>query len=327
MSAEKAGKARARAQLKLGLKVSVSVACIGYLALKLDGSALSATVLGADGALIAVGVVLLLLLSGVQTARWLLVARSLDIRRVTWMMALQSVLIGMFFNQTLPSSMGGDAVRVWRLRNSGAPFSAVLNSVIIERLFALAGMVLISFVALGLLLHLHARWEIILGLLLVDAVAAAAIVVLSSLDKLPLTNWLKNYRPGSLIQGFSIDLRQVLASKSALYVVGLSVGIHIAVSAIFWLLAKSIGVALGFATCLAFVPVVLLITTVPISVAGWGVRETGVVTLFSLVGVPAVQSLAVSIIFGIAVAAAAIPGGIVWLVTKSAGRNDAAGAG
>jgi hypothetical protein len=52
----------------------------------------------------------------------------------------------------------------------------------------------------------------------------------------------------------------------------------------------------------------------PISFAGWGVRELGMVTAFGFVGVPAGQAGALSIAFGLVVLASALPGGLLWFV-------------
>ena len=48
--------------------------------------------------------------------------------------------------------------------------------------------------------------------------------------------------------------------------------------------------------CLVLVPLVMLIMTIPISIGGWGVRETAMVSLFGLVGVPGEGALALSVL-------------------------------
>src|SRR6185295_2925343 len=43
------------------------------------------------------------------------------------------LLVGIFFNQVLPSGIGGDAVRVWRCRKLGIGLGAAVRSIILER--------------------------------------------------------------------------------------------------------------------------------------------------------------------------------------------------
>jgi hypothetical protein len=57
---------------------------------------------------------------------------------------------------------------------------------------------------------------------------------------------------------------------------------------------------------------------VPISVAGWGIREGAMIVAFGFVGVPEADALVVSILFGLTLIAAGAPGGVLWL---SEGRS------
>ncbi len=59
----------------------------------------------------------------------------------------------------------------------------------------------------------------------------------------------------------------------------------------------------------------LLVTTLPISIAGWGVREGAMVAAFSLVGVPVEGALVLSILFGLLILLISLPGGVVWMLS------------
>ena len=66
-------------------------------------------------------------------------------------------------------------------------------------------------------------------------------------------------------------------------------------------------------TYLVIVPPVILFTVIPVSVAGWGVREGAMVTLFAMIGADKAAVLAMSIIFGFILIAASVPGLLVYL--------------
>jgi integral membrane sensor domain MASE1 len=82
----------------------------------------------------------------------------------------------------------------------------------------------------------------------------------------------------------------------------------------------SLGEAVGI---LLLVPVVLTVTAVPISLAGWGVREGAAIFLFGLVGMEEHDALAISLCYGLLAAVTSLPGGIVWLVTRERDRAAA----
>ena len=74
-----------------------------------------------------------------HTLRWMAVINA-NGHRLTFKTALRFVLIGHFFNQALPSSVGGDAMRVWCAYRAGLVFSTAAKTVIIDRLFTLVSL-------------------------------------------------------------------------------------------------------------------------------------------------------------------------------------------
>jgi hypothetical protein len=71
---------------------------------------------------------------------------------------------------------------------------------------------------------------------------------------------------------------------------------------------------LSYLDALLLVLPVMLIVTIPISIAGWGVRESALVLAFSYAGLPESDGLLVSVLMGGAMFAVGILGGLVWLV-------------
>jgi uncharacterized membrane protein YbhN (UPF0104 family) len=72
---------------------------------------------------------------------------------------------------------------------------------------------------------------------------------------------------------------------------------------------------------LLLAPLVTLVTTVPISVGGWGVREGAMVTALGLVNIQPSVALAVSIQFGLIMLAVGLPGGVLAFVGRSEGES------
>jgi len=96
-------------------------------------------------------------------------------------------------------------------------------------------------------------------------------------------------------------------------IVILAAGTNVLASLALYFLAISLGISLSAVDAIALVPVALFATLLPISVAGWGVRESVLVFLLGFVAVPPDQALVLSLCFGAAMTLSALPGGLIWV--------------
>jgi hypothetical protein len=92
---------------------------------------------------------------------------------------------------------------------------------------------------------------------------------------------------------------------------------HINLALLIWVLALGLQAKVTVVDCLVLVPPVVLVATLPISIAGWGAREVAMVTLFGFIGVPAAQSTVMSVLFGLSGILISLPGGLFWLFAKN----------
>ena len=104
----------------------------------------------------------------------------------------------------------------------------------------------------------------------------------------------------------------------------LSLLIHLMTAAMAWSAARAVAAQLSYLDALLLVLPVMLIVTVPISIAGWGVRETALVLAFFYAGLPESDGLLVSVLIGAAMFAVGIIGGLVWLVSPDSLRLSSA---
>jgi hypothetical protein len=268
----------------------------------------------------AVGLALAIAL--LHTLRWLAVVNA-NGSKLGFKTALQVVLIGHFFNQALPSSVGGDAVRVWCAYRAGLGFGAAANTVIIDRAITLFSLLLLSAAGLPWLFEIVqdpvAQW----ALSTVICAGAAGFCAFLALKRLPAV--VVKWRAVRALLALASLARAVMFNpRYALPAILLSVLSFIGFAVIVYSLARAMQLDVRLLDCILLVPPVILVTVVPISIAGWGVREGAMVVAFGFINVPASAAFAVSVLFGLTLAAASLPGSLIWWLSGYSVRNVAA---
>ena len=85
---------------------------------------------------------------------------------------------------------------------------------------------------------------------------------------------------------------------------------------VFWVLGQSLGLTVAFDQWFIVVPTVLLISMLPISIGGWGVREGAMVLALRGFGIPTEEALLPSILFGLCAVTATLPGATFWILAR-----------
>lgn len=264
--------------------------------------------------LIALAVACLPLQAAAATLRWRGALRIVG-ADLPFPKALSIHLVGFFFSQTLPSTVGGDAVRVWRAHRAGLPLAPAARSVVLDRIAGLLTLLLIVLAGqpffVGRLLDHGGRWT-------VAAVAAAGLAgftALVVLGRLPPAA--ARPRPLAMVVRIARDARALLLSgRPAARAIGLSAVAHLLFLLAIFLIARGLGVRIDLGDCLVLVPPVLLGAALPVSIAGWGVREAGMVAALGLAGVPAEAAVTVSVVYGLCLFVWGVCGGVVWVATR-----------
>jgi uncharacterized protein (TIRG00374 family) len=145
--------------------------------------------------------------------------------------------------------------------------------------------------------------------------SVAGIAILTLLERLPEA--VRHWRVVKLLMRLGGDARRLfLNPRHAAAVLAWSVAGHANISLTVYVLATGLGVNMGLADCMALFPLVLLATTIPVTIGGWGVREGAMIAIFALVGVPREDTFLVSVVYGLLIIAVSLPGGLVWLLSR-----------
>jgi len=225
--------------------------------------------------------------------------------------AYRLVVIGNFFGQVLPS-ISGDGVRAWYVYKLGIPLAISISSVLLDRLTALAALLLLAFLSLPWLWAIVPRqfawWTI--GLIVFGTMGGA--VLLNGVSRLPKAwNRWRIIEAGKNLADSCYDL--IINKQYLFQVIGLSLLVHLSVAVFVYALTKVVHVPARLEDCLLLVPLVMLVSMIPIGVAGWGIREGAMVVAFGFLNIPPSDALLVSILFGIIVALASSLGLFFWV--------------
>jgi len=227
--------------------------------------------------------------------------RGMGVKSINLIDAYKYYLVAAFYNQFLPTTMGGDVVRIYMIQKKSADVFQASSSVVTERLIGLVTIIFISFIATFLIPY-NPDLIIFRHMLMVLLLLAAGFIIiiflpaaLTFFNRVFMTIGFKkvnhfvqqfitalhDYRekPGLLIWGFVLTMVYDLGDITVVYLLGLLIGIEIA-----------------FCYYLLFIPLVHIVSIIPISLNGVGLRENTMVYLFGLVGVSSSLAFLLSIL-------------------------------
>ena len=295
-------------------RLLVSVAFLGGLALVVDPAQVVVRLRNLDGRWVAIALGLSVLQVAVSAWRWRYTARRLGIplgaRR-----ALAEYYLGTFLNQVLPGGVVGDVSRAWRHARDGRAVQdsarGAVNAVLVERTSGQVVMTAVAAVSAAILLW--GEWgasTLAWGMAGLMAAAWVAPRAWRRLRQVPALRALgEDVRTGLLSRdAFPVQM------TSSLVVVATYLGVFLAG-------ALAMGVAAPIPLLAPLVAPVLVTMLLPVSVAGWGIREAAAATLWSSVGLSPEEGVAVSVTYGLLVLASALPGAVV-LIFSLRSRRD-----
>lgn len=298
-------KSKIRSSCGFLAKAALSIAFLFFAMRKIDLTSITEDVLALNPFWLFLALGQLLLVPILGGARWRLVLRVLG-EQIDLLSATRLFWVGMMCSQVLPSTSGGDAIRIVLAWRTGIPFARSTHSVILERLVML--FTLIALVAFIVVLGVKqtsipgAGW---LGPLLLGA-ALGGMTFLIFADgifaKLPSWKILR------ALSKLSSDARKLLFSPSSAGVIGWSLLTHLNLAIAGLWLGKAIGLHLSLLDYIFYISLITLITSLPLSIGGWGIREGAIVALFGSAGVSAHSALAFSVLYGLSMAAISIGG-------------------
>jgi uncharacterized membrane protein YbhN (UPF0104 family) len=296
----------------LPTRIVVTLALLGVVASQIDWSRMAGRVRHGHPLDFVLAVTLVLAALVVGAGRWWLLLRRADVRLGVGRLA-RVYAVSTFTGTFLPTTLGSDVTRALLVARRGSLLTRVAITIVVDRtggLFGLIGMAWIAFAVHSSGVPHSAC--VFLAWVSAATAAGALLVILAVFRGSRLARALVPRRL-ALVAGQSRSLVANYARDPSLLVVLVlsSLLFQALISLQLVLLARAINVQLPFATAAVVLALVTVVTLIPISIGGFGVREGTYVILLGSVPIAATDATLISLLSVAALFVASLPGALV----------------
>lgn len=292
-----------KTRVLIAVRIVVSVALLTLLFSRMDVGALMASARQASipWLIVALAVYFAHVLASTWRWRVLLDAQDVHIPRT---LLLSSYLVAIFFNNFLPSNVGGDVIRISDTARRARSKTLATTVILVDRGLGVLGLVLVAAISATIVGHLQGHvpspiWPVWLWTAFAIAIAGAVPLVWAPslfsrllrplrrinptwvgarIEKLTATLERFRDRPGALAECF----------LGALCVQALLIAYHLAV-------VHALHIPIGVWDLAVIVPISFVVQMVPVSLNGFGVREATFSLYFMRLGLPMQSGVLVSL--------------------------------
>ena len=311
-------------------RIFVAAVLTSYLLWRSDPSAVVRAASQADLAWILAAVLLVFADRVLMAQRWIALLCIIEGPRPRLGRLVEIFLTSTFVGTFLPASIGGDAVRAYSLSRDAVSAADAVASVFMDRMLGVASLLLMGILGLLLARDLASNAAIVSSLVMTAGLCAIAILMVFSERFGAWSAGVVRAVPVAAVQRAGRSIlesvrRYARYHRQLLAVLLSSVAVQTLRVVQAYCLGRAIGIDAGLITYFAFVPLILLVMLLPVTINGLGTSQLGFVWFFARAGVAAAPAFALSILFvGLGVIGN-IPGALIYLMKPSpaaAGRPE-----
>ncbi len=314
--------------LKTILKAVLSIGLLGYLIYIADPLKILEVLdhVWYENGLIylIVAAVLFLISLFVLSIRWQILVKGYGLK-IPIFTLFKYYLIGLFFNNFLPTGIGGDVLRIYNLIQSSGDRTISFASVMTERLLGISSTLILSLIAI-ILMRDEFRTNLVLYIVIGMILMVILFFSIAFSKKLAtpierITEKITHFRLGERIQKF-LDAIRYYSDSKIIYIKILAVSllgqVLIIVKAYF--LAMALGIEVTLIYMFLVVPISIILSMLP-SINGIGFRDGGYVVLLAKIGVSKAAALSLSFLALFIPMLISIAGGILFMLQKKTERE------
>jgi uncharacterized membrane protein YbhN (UPF0104 family) len=301
----------------LGFSFVLTAVTLYFVFRRVDKQVLERLIATQDRGLLAAAAFSVLLQIVFAGERWRAILSALTRGPSPSALSVQAVFYSSIFFNCLPfGTVGGDVARVLLARKFDLSVGHLVLSVLVDRILTVAALIILAVVTLPTIGHPLAVTASLCGVALLAA-GVGGVVLLGPIERV-LGRW-RHRRIVYLALRSTEELRYGMrhGGLPGLFFAVLSAACS-ALAA--YCIARSLDIGVGPLAMIAIFSMVTLVVALPISLAGWGLREVSVVALLGLLGVDRAAALLLSVEFGLLGVLLSLPGGVIWLMLRE--RRD-----
>lgn len=317
---------RTRQRLFLLGKIAFSIALLAYILSSIDLPALGQSLKNIKLQYFSLALLFFCLGLPLRTLRWSIFLRQKKVH-ISQGRLLQLYFIGMFFNQFLPTSFGGDAVRTWFIHREHRSAHIPATSVVAERLCGVFALFCIGLVSslYWLMSGTQSPVAVSAFTLCLSGVAGILFLTAAPLHSLltRLFHFFKMRWGWEPVDNIYHSCREYTENKpDILRAVLLSLCTSASSILIGYYLSLALSWGLPLSVFLFTIPIITVIIMVPVTLGGVGLRETAFLLVFSQFGVPGQKAVALALLWFAVNILSGLAGGICFALYR-AGKDDA----
>lgn len=283
-----------------------------------------------NGGWVAIGIGLSTVQVIVLAWRWRLTASRLG-ADLSMAEAVREYYLSIFLNQVLPGGVSGDISRAWRHARASATTGPAVRAVILERA---SGQVVMTLVALASIVSLlltaqvtHPRFSTLAAFGTGSAIIMTTTMGIAAVWRVLSLRTASSHPTvagagTSMVTRLWADTHRAILDREVLPI-QLVTAILLVASfiAVFLVAARTIGVDTPLLRLAPLVTPLLMTMLIPISIAGWGIREGAAATLWAIAGLTPEDGVAISVAYGFLVLIGSAPGALVLMERRGLGRT------
>jgi glycosyltransferase 2 family protein len=303
MSAEHPEASSARRHVLLAIKIAVSLALLALLFSKIDIGQLWAIARRASVLWLGVALVIYAVNLIASTWRWYVLLDAQEVWvRPRWLFG--SFMVASFFNNFLPSNIGGDVIRISDTAKAARSRTLAATVVLMDRGLGLMALVLVAAVGASAAGAVHPAalpiWPVWLwaGFLAGAAASAPAVFAPAGFGRLlqPLTVFHPEW-VGNRIETLTSVLARFGARPRALATCfATAVFVQATMVVFYFAVAHALHLNVSLSDIAVIVPISFVVQMLPVSFGGFGVREATFSIYFSRIGQPIESAIAMSLV-------------------------------
>lgn len=301
------------------IKIFVSIVLVVFLLAKLGLSNIADQFATANFWWIIAGIIIFSLSNLLGSLQWYLLMKTRGIE-IPLLKVISYYYVGLFFNNFLIGYVGGDAIRIYDISKASGNSSNAISTVFFDRLIGFAMLTTLALVAGIVWRNIFSSKTVIFIIFIIFACWIISFIVLFNEKFAHKIGWILQFVFPRKVKN---KIKEVYSSinsfkyekKTLIAVLIISLFIQLFRILVHFFAALSVGLHAHIKYFFIFIPVIALLSSLPISIGGIGIRESSGVALFSQVNSFQPQAIvAMEFLAYVIGLLSTLPGGLIFIL-------------